>query len=180
MDKRFSLICLILIFSTLSLSACSSVTTGNNTENLSSATKTETKDDSGLNTYLATFLDRINLETQAYDNLTADYGNTDINNLTSLLSFQSRLPVYIKTFTDLLTFYQSSPPKDSPADLLDAISLIRNGTGKIVSGLNAVNLAITERSSDELTIGEGLINDGNNLYNQGIAKYNAFIDSRGK
>jgi hypothetical protein len=31
-----------------------------------------------------------------------------------------------------------------------------------------------------MVTGEGLVNEGNNLYNQGIAKYNSFIDSRGK
>ncbi len=152
-----------------------------NSENTSSITPTpEPQVDTALKTYLSTFLTKINLETQTYDNLTLDYTNTELNDVKSLTAFQNKLPAYIKTFKDLLTFYQEAPPKTAPQDLLDAVSLIRNGTGKIVTGLDTINRAITERSADDMVVGEDLVNNGNGFYNQGIAKYNSYIDSLGR
>jgi hypothetical protein len=118
--------------------------------------------DNDLITFANNFCDNLNQEVDACKKLISEYNNSDSG--------------YISTqfYNDLnisLSYYNSINLEEKPEDLRYAVTLARDGTEKIISGVHTIN------DSADHTTGRGLVNEGIALLNKASSTYNNFKDA---
>lgn len=129
-----------------------------------------------LSSYSEQFLNNLDREVDAMNNLTSAYERADFNTDFEISSFQSRLGTYKNTFSEFLNFYKQVQT-DIPSELREAVNLANTGTEQILRGINTIEGALRTRNNTELRRGEDLLNSGTAQINRAITKYNSWVDS---
>jgi Zn-dependent protease with chaperone function len=133
---------------------------------------------SDLKNYTEQLLSNFNKEIDTINNFSRAYQKADFENEFSISLFQSSIKTYRNSFNGYLSFYRTTLPSDTPADLKDAVNTAIGGTEQIVSGLNNINSALNNRDNAGLQGGENSLNGGTVQVNSAIKKYNSWVDTQ--